>query len=308
MTRRESLLATTSVLLSLIAFFGLCEVVLRFMPVATGLGSRLVTRENPIFRFTPNKTFVFSRDWAMQLVNRGRINNDGWVNDQNYARESTLPLLAIVGDSYIEAAMVPYARTVQGWLAQQFEGKLRVYSFAASGAPLSQYIIWARYAVEHFSAKALVINVVGNDFDESHIDYKSSPGFWYYAPDPNGRLLLQLSEFRPSIIRKLVRASAVGRYLAINILPNIHLPALTPTQQQFAGNTAAVPMPKRIADSEAVIDAFFRDLHDVVGLPRERVLFIVDGFRYPDVAAQFAGSYFDLMRRSFLDKSSAKGY
>ena len=55
--------------------------------------------------------------------------------------------------------MLPYAQTFHGPLAKLFEGKLRFYSFAASGAPLSQFLVWARYAVSKFKARALVINV-----------------------------------------------------------------------------------------------------------------------------------------------------
>jgi hypothetical protein len=91
--------------------------------------------------------------------------------------------------------LLPYEQTLQGLLSTVFEGKLRIYSFGASGAPLSQYLVWARYAVGKFKARALVINVVGNDFDESRIEYKSSPGFWYYAPGPDGELHLQLVEY-----------------------------------------------------------------------------------------------------------------
>ena len=85
------------------------------------------------------------------------------------------PLVAVIGDSFIEAQMLPYAQTFHGLLAKLFEGKLRFYSFAASGAPLSQFLVWARYAVSKFKARALVINVVGSDFDQSRIESKSSP-------------------------------------------------------------------------------------------------------------------------------------
>ena len=65
--------------------------------------------------------------------------------------------------------MVPYAETLYGRLARTLRGRLRVYSFGASGAPLSQYLIWAGHAVREYGARAVVINVVGNDFDESYI-------------------------------------------------------------------------------------------------------------------------------------------
>jgi hypothetical protein len=86
-------------------------------------------------------------------------------------------VLAVIGESYIEASSVRYPETMHGRLAKSMEGHLRVYSFAASGAPLSQYVTWARHAAKDYGATALVINVVGNDFDESLAIYKTAPGF-----------------------------------------------------------------------------------------------------------------------------------
>jgi hypothetical protein len=313
------LLAASSVVISITIFFGIAEVVLRFMPVATGLRSLAVTPEKPIFHFSPNGSFVFSRDWDMNLVNRGHINNDGWVNDQEYQRKSDVPLLAVVGDSFIEAAMVPYGLTLQGRLAMALEGRLRVYSFAASGAPLSQYLVWARYAVQNYNAQALVINVVGNDFDESHSSYKSSPGFWYYAPDDQGELRLKLFEYQPSVARYFVRQSALARYLAINLGPRIDiqnagklfsqiLGGASRDASNYVGNTAVGTDSIRVRDSFAAVDAFFRDLPSFVGLPPERVLFVLDGFRYPDAALRNGQSYFDVMRRAFHRKAEVLGY
>ena len=90
--------------------------------------------------------------------------------------------------------MVPYAETLQGRLAAALAGRFRVYSIAASGAPLSQYLVFAGHAVREFGAGAAVINVVGNDFDESLAAYKLGPGFWLYAPDAAGTLRLRLTE------------------------------------------------------------------------------------------------------------------
>ena len=118
------------------------------------------------------------------------------VNDQDYVREGP-PLIAVIGDSFIEAQMVPYAETLQGRLAAALAGKFRVYSIAASGAPLSQYLVFAGHAVRDYGAGAAVINVVGNDFDESLAAYKLGPGFWLYAPDASGTLRLRLTEHEP---------------------------------------------------------------------------------------------------------------
>src|SRR5215470_12895144 len=167
MSRRRELLL--NLLLSLASVF-VCvlaaEIVLRFLPVSTGLRSVPVTAADPVLRFTPNRPFTNSLGWELHNVVHGRVNNAGFVNDQDYVRDGP-PLIAVVGDSFIEAQMVPYAETLQGRLATALAGKFRVYSFAASGAPLSQFLVYAGYAVREYGARAVVINVVGNDYDES---------------------------------------------------------------------------------------------------------------------------------------------
>jgi hypothetical protein len=67
--------------------------------------------------------------------------------------------------------VLPYARTFYGRLAKKLAGQLRVYSFGALGAPPSQYLIWARHDVREYGARAVVINLVGNDVDESYKSY-----------------------------------------------------------------------------------------------------------------------------------------
>jgi hypothetical protein len=249
----------------------------------------------------------------MAVANRGRVNNAGFVNDQDYQKNGELPLLAVIGDSMIEAAMVPYRDTLQGRLADALAGKLRVYSFATAGAPLSQYLIWSRHAVREYGARALVINVVGNDFDESLAAYKTSAGFWNYVTDEEGGLRLRLLEYRPGPMRDAVVASALARYLLFNMQVTAHwnalrarfsnrLAAATPTQAD------APAVDAHVRDSLAAIDAFFRDLPEYAGLPPSRILFTVDGFRYPEVASARAGSYVDRMRRALLEKAASLGY
>ena len=68
------------------------------------------------------------------------------------------------------------------------------------------------------------------------------------------------------------------------------------------------PIPARVATSLAAIEAVFRDLPEIVGLPPDRVLFTLDGFRYPDAVPGATGTYFDLMRRAFRSKATSLGY
>jgi len=55
------------------------------------------------------------------MANHRRVNNVGWVNDQNYRKDDETPLLAVVGDPYTEALRLPNT------LATNLEHRLRVY-------------------------------------------------------------------------------------------------------------------------------------------------------------------------------------
>ena len=96
---------------------GAAEIVLRFLPVSEGLRTEAVNHADPVFHFTPEREAIWSRGWRFEQVNRVRVNNAGYVNDQRYDPADPRPLLAVVGDSYVEASMVPYARTLHGRLA-----------------------------------------------------------------------------------------------------------------------------------------------------------------------------------------------
>jgi len=319
MSRRKELFVNLFLSLASIAFCLLAaEVVLRFLPVSTGLRSVPVTVADPVLHFTPDRPFTNSLGWTMHNVVHGRVNNAGLVNGQDYVRDG-LPLIAVIGDSFIEAQMVPYDETLQGRLADALAGRFRVYSVAASGAPLSQYLVFAGHAVRSYGAGAVVINVVGNDFDESLAAYKFGPGFWLYAPDASGTLRLRLTEHEPRGLTTLARHSALARYVIINLrfqeglgrlraLVAHAFPGPANAATRYAGNTDASVEQKRVQDSLDALDAFFRDVPERVGLPPDRVLFTLDGFRSAAAAQAGAGTFFDVMRRAFLEKAAAHGY
>jgi hypothetical protein len=276
-----------------------------------------VDAAHPVFRFAPDRAFTFSQDWNFHLANRGRINGAGFVNDREYVEASPLPLLAVVGDSFIEAAMVPCAQTVQGRLAVDVEGRGRVYSFAASGAPLSQYLVWAEHARERYAPQALVISVVGNDFDESIASYSLYPGLHHFAPDDAGALRLVRVDFAPSALGPLVYSSAVGRYLLLNLKLRTKLGQLVRGKAElgdtwFVGNTPGEYTPERLEQSQRALDAFLELLPAKSGLAPERILILVDGMRPelydPPQLERAAASFFGVMRARLIEQGRARGF
>jgi len=231
---------------------------------------------------------------------------------------ATTPLLAVIGDSYVEAAMMPYQKTGTAILGRSFEQKARVYSFGSSGSPLSQYLAYAAYARETFHPAGLVVVVVENDFDESLLKYKQAPGFHYLTDDGHGELVLIRIDFQPTIWRKIVQQSALGMYLATNLqLGNLKtrmdelLHSFKSPSVAYA-QSADVTMGTRIADSKRAVNAFLWMLPTMSGLNPSRIVFVVDGNRLaiyePETLSSLEGSYFEVMRHFFMTSALGDGF
>lgn len=303
-----------SICAGVILFLLAAEVVLRILPANEGLRVQPVTSDDPILHFEPNRTSTWSREWNFPVVNDVRVNNFGFVNDRNYAPTGDGPLLAVIGDSYIEAAMVPFADTLQGRLAKTLDGRGRVYSFAASGAGFGQYLAWARYARDTFRPDALVFVIISNDFKEALYKYERSSGFHYLRDAADGGMELVRVDYRPSPLRRLLRRSAIAMYLITNLKVHARIDLtldLGADDTRYVGNVAAEVPAEVLADGEVATAAFLDRLPEFAGLPPERILLLLDGIR-PDLydAAQLAAakdSYWDRMRRHVAAAAAARG-
>lgn len=314
--RRHVVFSIMAIAGSFLACAMILEIILRLLPVATGLWALPVNASQPIFRFTPNREFLFSRDWNFSIVNRGYINNDGFVNDEDYALHDSRPLLAVIGDSYVEAAMVPNDKTFYRRLAATLKQKGRIYSFGASGAPLSQYLAWTQYVIQKYRPSGVAILVIGNDFDESLRAYNQRPGLHVYDRGPDGRLRLTRTDYYPSPLRSLVRRSALGRYLVFNLGAYdvakqwaAQVGLISPARAaapHYVGNTAASASAQRIHDSLEAVDAFFDNMANSVPLPAQNILFLVDGARYRSDIGPTEQSYFGAMRAYFMKQARSR--
>ena len=312
---RAVLFPVLSVFIGIFLAFSILEVVLRFFPVYTGLYAEPVSARQPVLRFIPNVEFLYSRGWNFRGVNIGHVHNFGFINDQDYDPTVTSPLAAVIGDSYIEAAMVPFGKTLQGRLAETVRGKGRVYSYAMSGAPLSQYLAWASWIKTVFHPDLLIVTIVGNDFDESLIRYKNEPSYHYFDDSREGMPLVRV-DMDTGFLRQTIRLSAVSalsRYIRQNLgLSTIVRKFRASKSIQYVGNVPASVEAERIERSKRAVDAFLVRLPQEAGVPASRTIFIVDGMRpnlYSAEDLQKAeGSFFDTMRRYFIAHAAPHGY
>lgn len=283
---RQILLALTAILISIVGTLVVAEIVLRFLPVNEGLRAQPVNAENPIFRFQPNRTSIWSEGWNFESVNHVHVNNDGFINDQDYDPQPSTPLIAVIGDSYIEAGMVPFPETIGGRLEADLRGRGRVYTFAASGAGLTQYLVWADYARRQYRPDAFIINVISNDFSESLWHRGQSPGFHHFQRMPDGSAVIRRVDYNPSFWRLLLRHSTLAMYLITNMKVqqalNFSVQSLGANDKRWSSNVPYESTEVAFADYRWAVDRFFDALPAATGVAPGRIVLVFDALR-PDL-------------------------
>jgi len=289
--------------------FLLLEGAFRLLPVAYLPEIRPVTAQTPMAHFEPNVDYRFSRDWNFTFVTHKHSNNYGFIQASDFHPEERTPLLALIGDSLVEANQVDAGKSVGDLLHASLHGEGRVYGLAISGASLSQYLAYAELAHKTFRADALAIVIAPNDFDESLLKYKSEPRFHYFTDEG----ALQRIDYELSGTKKVLRRSAVLRYIMQNLEAGQRLTALRLSLRgELPSTLTGEALERRLADSYRVVDYFFEQLAAKTGLGPESIVFVIDPMRRaiysPEAWAKAQDTYYGRMPRYFAAQAAARGY
>ena len=255
---------------------------------------------------------MWSRGWNFPIVAEKHINNYGFLNDQDYTDSVTNPLIAVIGDSYVEAAQIPNHSAFHGLLASQTRGRARVYAFGASGAQLPSYLAYAEFAREFFSPAMMIFVIVSNDYDESLEEYGTGVGLHYFRRLSDGHVELIREDYRTSLPLKIMRESALFRYALLNtsLLPRIE--DLFPPSATYVANTSSDTDSARVEDSKLAVRTFIREVEGRAGLEAQRILFVIDGIRpqlYDESSSLIgAGSYARVMNDFFRESAENAGF
>ena len=303
------------------------EIGLRFFPVFSGMP---VNRDSAIYSFMPNTTIQRSMHWNMMGARKRQVNNVGFISDQTYEVSNqagaSKPLIAIIGDSYIEAMQVNYANTTEAHLLKTCSDQARVYSFGAQFAPLSQYLSWVRYVGATFAPQAMVVNIVGNDFDESLLSHQMATGaavpgmqFFDFSSQPPQLVVVPFKS--ESLITRALRHSALAQYLVrnvgvVNLWKDYRQQWLAPStngaaivkegiqqaqssltasvqeqevhdsQSEFVGNAKRAYDEQKLQLSKKAVDEFLKRLPALANLPSKSIVLSVDAERPQIYTAQ----------------------
>ncbi|MCB1754797.1 MAG: hypothetical protein KDJ38_04700 [Gammaproteobacteria bacterium] len=317
-TGKFILFSLLSIILPLTGLVLLFEITLRFLPVQSATAQTDVSDEQPIARFQPDNDVTFSIGWNFKRVVKHQINNDGFANQQDYFTNAK-PTVAVIGDSYVEAFQVPFEKSFHGLLQKELADSCNVYSFGISGAPLSQYIAWAQYARQQYQPSSYVFNIISNDFDESFKPYSRRQGYWLYDQAPDGKLTHVLEPKSAPPLKKIVRHSALARYLFANVqildrtrelFNGLNKEQTTPVR--YVSNRRADFTPEEMAISKQIVDQFLDDVLSATGLPPESIVFSVDGIRqavYGDISWDEAmQSYVWIIKQYFIARAQQRGF
>jgi hypothetical protein len=349
---KSFLFSVIAVLLGFLIVLLALEIILRFFPVFSGMP---VNKQSEIYSFVPNTTIQRSLHWNMTGARKRQVNNFGFISDQAYipasqiadTSQSSKPLIAIIGDSYIEGMQVDYSNTTEANLLKYCSDSARVYSFGAQFAPLSQYLSWAQYVSQTFAPKAMVVNIVGNDFDEGLLNHQMSsngggiPGMQFFEFTNGNTQLVVVPFIADSPLTRILRHSALAQYLVrnvgiVNLINEYHKrenDSFEENQEQFnsasknasgqvrsevrkkpkefVGNSERSYTSERLSLSQKAVDEFLKRLPALANLSPQSIMLSVDAERpqiYTTKGRQDLDSFFSVMRSYFIEQARAQGF
>jgi hypothetical protein len=295
--------------LLVVAPFLILEVAFRLLPVRTTPPLLPVTAENPVPRFQPNVEYDYSADWNFAITTRKRTNNFGYNHVADYRPAASTPLLTVIGDSFVEAYQVDAGKSAPELLNAALGAEGRVYSIGLSGAPLSQYLVFAQFARDTLRPDAMAFVIIGNDFDESLLKYKAEPRFHYFAETAHGPVLRRI-DYQLSPAKKILRHSAFLRYVVHNVAAELRIDGLRRANRPV--DQSAEAMETRIRDSQRAVDWFLDLLPEKSGLASGSILLVLDALRpgiYSAAALEAAEQgYHGRLRRYLAQEARARGY
>jgi len=212
------------------------ECVFRFVIPSSDVPSGYFDEQTLLYRFPTNReSGIHTVGPFASLKAQWRINNAGWNYPIDYDSLRSGPLIAWIGDSFIEALQVDSDRNAAFLLRERLYPEFDVYAFGKSGASFAQYLHMSRYVVKRYNPDILIINLVHNDFLES-LGIGPSAGTYFMTMrlDPKDSTITETVPTKDPttsqfvLWKRVLNKSALFRY----VYRNLHLNQVRLQQNQ----------------------------------------------------------------------------
>lgn len=269
-------------LLGALAMLAGVELLLRALPVSTATHTGYHIHPN-ILTNPPHHRWTMSTGWDLRDVQHMRANNHGFAAEHDFQPGSNA--IGLIGDSYVEAAMLPWADRPAAQLERALGGQRPVYALGGPGSSLLDYAERIRWAYETLGLRDFVVMMESTDASQALCN---SGNVHARCLDPE-RLTPVLQHRPPSGAAKdLLRESALAQYLVSQLkftgarlvspdfwrsgAPAEHAPPTNTTAPTGAGEPNSLFVRQK-AVIDAAVDEFLRNIVRLQGL---RLVFAID--------------------------------
>jgi hypothetical protein len=276
------------------------ELLCRVLPVSTATMSGYHV-DADILNYAPRHEWRFATGWDLRNPQVLHSNSHGYIAEREFVRNEQA--IALIGDSYVEAASLDAADRPAPQLEQALGGQRPVYAMGGAGTALLDYAERIRFAHEQFGVRDFVLVVERGDPIQSLCGSGNvaSPCLDPQTLDPRRERVPP-----PGLAKRVLRHSALAQYMAGQLKLDLKAILL----QTFTRNTpheavaAAPKAPAGEADFRAidrVTDEFFSRIKPYA---TGRLVMVVDA----DRRALMNGRYVEDPRRlRFMERARAAG-
>lgn len=258
------------------------ELVLRALPVSTATYTDYHIHPN-ILSNPPHHRWTMSTGWDLRDAQHMRANNHGFAAEHDF--QSGSAAIGLVGDSFVEASMLPWPDRPAAQLERALGGARPVYAMGGPGSSLLDYAERIRWAHETLGLRDFVVMMEATDASQALCN---SGNVHARCLDP--QRLTPIVQHRPPSgrVKDLLRESALAQYLVSQLkftgsrltspdfwrsgAPAEHTPKTTVAAQVEAGERSPLA-PRQLAVIDAAIDEFLRNTAHLAGL---RMVFAID--------------------------------
>jgi hypothetical protein len=184
---------------------------------------------------------VYTDGNLAQIKANWHVNNKGWNSSYDYESGGAgKPIIAVIGNSYVEGRQVDSDKNVVAKLQEQLMGSYSCYNFGISGGKLSTYLQISRYVHKNYNPKIIVVNIVDGDILDSLVENeRQAKDSLLLINTPAGIAELPAKPYKPSSVKRFFRKFALVRYFYLN-------------KQAFTGEI--IPITSRKADKSLPVD------------------------------------------------------
>jgi hypothetical protein len=288
------------------------ELFFRFVLPAAEVPHRTFDASERMIRFDTDgpREGLFTRGRAAEVRAHWRINDFGWNSDVEYQlagqRSDERPLIAVIGDSYVNSFQVDPDENVSAVLRRELGGRYEVYRFGVPGAPLSHYLHIDRYVNRLFEPDIVVFNIVHNDLQASLRDVVPGP-FYLQIAERDGALVEVPPTAPTTAGAPWWLRSATLRYLKITLQSYLLAGSSpSPEGQRYIANVAVDEVAAQADRVRAVVALVLERIREEND--GRRVVFVMDAPRLDLYAGRAEQSEVRWLNELMAEACAAAGF